>query len=1086
LTWPIRFKSVRSRLTAWFLVVAMLPLLFAGATTYTQRTEAIKAHVFLRLEAIRDLKAREVNSWLNQMVASALVVADAPALRGLGDPRGEGGARGLLERHVNHSDAFIEMLVVAPLTGEVLVSSGPAADGRNMAEDPGVLEVVRTRRPFIRDVYYSKMRQRAAMSFCAPVFSLADKERMVGVLVVQIDLARSLYTILLDRSTMGVTGESLIVSPEGVALSELRWQHNAVSRQQISAEPALRARSGETGTVESVDYRGEPVLAAHTRIARMGWGFVVKQDLAEVYTPIESMVWQVGTILVILGLLACALSYILGGSITRPIVALAEVSRKVEEGDLSVRSPEDALDEIGLLARALNGTLEMMEVQLNLRQAGAEIVEAAAKARDLPEFSRTLLEVLYKTTGSNIAAFHLYSDANDRFEHVHSIGMNPELLEPFHAASMEGEFGEALAFRKLSHTRDIPEDTAYRFKMTAGNAVPREMIAIPLLVNDEVAAMISLGSLRAYTADALGALDLTQTALSTAFGNLQANDRTRDMATELGKQTHELQRQKQELQEQATELLAQQRQVEEASSLKSQFLSNMSHELRTPLNSIVVLSQLMLADADGEQAEYLAVVERNSRMLLSLINDILDLSKVESGQMDLVISDFTPEQAVERAMETVRPMAEEKGLALQLRVEDTVTMCGDEDKVGQILTNLMSNAVKFTDKGEVALTVSARGENVVFAVRDTGIGVSQEDQLRIFDEFRQADGSTTRRHGGTGLGLSISRKLARLLGGDVAVESRLGEGSLFSLVIPRTHRAEAASGPPLPLPPATQGIALRPAGPGRPQSGRPHVLVVEDNEVASLQVRSILEEMECSVTVVPGGMAAMASLGLGVPDAVVLDLMMPEMDGFQVLEQIRSTPATARIPVLILTAKEITPQDRARLTHNNVSQLVQKGELGRDQLVAALSQLVGLEPAPPPPVPVRSAHGAPAPDAASPNRTILVVEDNPDNMFTITSVLKKMGCPFVTAEDGRQAVAAAAQCRPGLILMDIQLPVLSGAEAALQIKANPDLAGIPIVALTAMAMEGNREEILSAGFQDYVAKPFDPAEIDRIVRKWLG
>lgn len=639
-------------------------------------------------------------------------------------------------------------------------------------------------------------------------------------------------------------------------------------------------------------------------------------------------------------------------------------------------------------------------------------------------------------------------------------------------------------------------------------------------------------------------------------------------------------------------------QVQEADRLKSEFLSNMSHELRTPLNSVMALSQLMLERASAENnqqdVEYLRVIERNGRNLLNLINDILDLSKIEAGRMEIYNEDLQPAAMIELALTSIRPLAEEKGLQLEVDKGDLPTVRSDGGKIQQILVNLISNAVKFTEEGTIHLSVSMHGNEMWYAVTDTGIGISAENQKGIFDEFRQADGTTTRRHEGTGLGLAICQKLAKLLGGEIAVESTIGEGSTFTFKLPTvavawpvqqsnqrvTEQTEpvlqansagtilvidddpasrellrgylmdsgfeavvAQSGAegidlarkimPLAITldvmmPGLDGFTVLERLRSHPAShdvpviiltakdlsrteqqdlerqvhrilfkasfdrtqlmqelssvisklnsaavdDNSVVLVVEDNEVAALQIRTVVEELGYQVVVASGGAEAIRLVTETVPAAVILDLMMPEIDGFQVLQQIRSTAATVDLPVLVLTAKELTGEERSQLSNNNVQQLIQKGSLDRDQLATRVAELLNepgkpaVKPSPPTPTKTR-------PLQQAGKGQILVVEDNPDNLFTITALLDALNHPYLTAADGLQAIQITRQAKPDLILMDIQLPGVSGVEATRTIKADPELSHIPIVALTARAMKGDREEILTQGFDDYLAKPID-------------
>ena len=508
-----------------------------------------------------------------------------------------------------------------------------------------------------------------------------------------------------------------------------------------------------------------------------------------------------------------------------------------------------------------------------------------------------------------------------------------------------------------------------------GDFKPREIITIPLLSDHETTAVLSLASIRGYDA---GAIRLVKDVLGTltarmngvlAYRQIQElaerldhqNRELESQKQELVAQTEELQAQSEELQAQTEELRAQteelERQrlrVEEADRLKSEFLSNMSHELRTPLNSVLALTQLMIARGTGkdaaQEAEYLQVIERNGRHLLYLINDILDIARIESGRVQLTLTEIDPGETCARALETVRPLAAERGLELKSDCGDLPRIFTDEDKLQQILINLLSNAVKFTDQGEIELAVEAVGDRVRFVVRDSGVGIAPEVLPYIFDKFRQADGSSTRRFEGTGLGLAICRSLAKILGGEITVESLVGRGSTFTLTLPQTCPEPQETADAAPVPRSSPGTALvqpRPAPPAA-QGEPPLILVVEDNPVAALQIRTVIEEQGYAVQAVSSGAEALAALPQVRPDLIILDLMMPEVDGFQVLEQLRAMPATAAIPVLVLTARELTPEDRARLAHHHIRQFVQKGSLNREELAACVRRLLGT-PAPPSP-----------------------------------------------------------------------------------------------------------------------------------------
>ncbi|MFH1732058.1 MAG: response regulator [Planctomycetota bacterium] len=1104
------FKSVRARQVFWFLVVAMVPMFTVVAILYYQRAAAIKGREFEKLQTIRDLKVREFNGWLDERIGDLKVAAADHNIRGLErvlakkqdertpeDVRAISAAREVLRRYVDSYDAYDELFIVCANRGTVDVSSEHVHEGRDESKNTYFTEPMRMKDVYVKDIHYSKTDGAPAMTFSAPVFCLEHKdEHIIGVVVARIDLDHSLYPLLQERTGSGKTGETLIVNKNCVALNELRWHENAPLELRISAESGVRAANGETGVTETPDYRGEMVLAAYTHIPRTGWGFVAKRDLAEVYAPIRAMVWNMGGILAVSALIVSATAVFLGRAVTRPVVAIAEAARRVQEGNLAVRCEAGGADEVAGLANAVNDMADTLTSQVAVQTGGAELARTAAAASSVGDFASGLVTKLMGLTGSNIGAYYQRSQDGLAFEPVTSVGLKAEALQSFDAGSREGEFGEALASGSICYTGNISAETVFTFKAVAGTAMPREIATVPLLAGRRAHAIISLATLGEYTDEHRQILEQAWIVLNTALAKLLASEKTEHMAEELQvaneelqATNEELQSQAEELRQQAEELEVQRRQVEEADRLKSEFLANMSHELRTPLNSVMALSQLMISRGLGkdlaQEAEYLRVIERNGRQLLELINDVLDLSKIEAGRQEVILSEFEPRKLAEAAVATARPLAAQKSLTVAVRIADDVpAVHSDRDKVRQILLNLLSNAVKFTETGGIGVTVSAAAGGVAFAVTDTGLGIAETDLEHIFDEFRQLDGSTTRKHGGTGLGLTISQRLARLLGGQIAVTSEPGKGSTFTLTLPpqcpagTSGRAPAAEGRPRP------GAGRRAA-----LDGRPHILVVEDNEIAAMQIQAALEENGCEVTVAAGGAEGLEAVRQRMPDAMVLDLMMPGVDGFEVLDQIRSMPETEQLPVLVLTAKELTAEDHARLRYNNVQELVQKGSLNRDELVGCVDRLFeGAAPAAgrsdeQPAEPEEKTCVIPAVPAGT---TVLVVEDDPDHKLTITAIHDEKGAGHMDAESAERAVQMARKARPGLILMDIQLPALSGLDAARQIKADPDLEGIPVIALTAMAMAGDREAILAAGCDDYVSKPINAAALGETIRKWLA
>ncbi|MFH0781731.1 MAG: ATP-binding protein [Pseudomonadota bacterium] len=628
-------------------------------------------------------------------------------------------------------------------------------------------------------------------------------------------------------------------------------------------------------------------------------------------------------------------------------------------------------NEFGIVAASFNQMAEAISVRIAAEQKSAALAEVLIRENELRKFADTVLEKFIEITESNMGAFYLRKAGDDRFLPLAAVGVSADLLESFDASIFEGQFGQTLKTGKVSHLKGIHQDTVFTFKTFAGMAIPREIITLPVVVNDEIRGMLALASVAGYSKVALDFMSQPSlVVLSTAFANLLAGDQTRQLAEALLENNQELQAQQEELQVQAEELrqqteeiraqnveLEQRLTVEEASRLKSQFLSNMSHELRTPLNSVMALSRVLMMQAriklSDEEVNYLEIIERNGKNLLMLINDILDLAKIESGRMDVRPQSFSLQMALENIVESLAPLAEEKALTIKTDLAASLPdLESDEIRVSQILQNLIANAVKFTASGSITVAAKVVDGNALVSVADTGIGIAAGDLPYIFDEFRQVDGSSSRRHEGTGLGLAIARKAARMLGGDIEVISTLGLGSTFTLSLPLAWQGSAPIIEPFV---AWQPIEVQAE---RDPEHRRHVqgqgllktslslriLLIEDNEAAIIQVKAVLESSGYTIDVARGGQEAINFVTHNIPDGIVLDLMMPEIDGFAVLEEIRGRVATAGIPVLILTAKDLTPADFKRLSANNIQQLVQKGDVDQEGLLMKIrGMLIGRE-----------------------------------------------------------------------------------------------------------------------------------------------
>jgi CheY-like chemotaxis protein/signal transduction histidine kinase/HAMP domain-containing protein len=977
---------------------------------------------------------------------------------------------------------------------------------------------------------------------------------------------------------------------------------------------------------------------------------------------------------------------LLAANLTTQVRAIAEVATAVTKGDLTRSIQVDARGEVAELKDNINtmidnlrGTTDRNREQDWLKTNLAKFTGMLQGQRDLVTVGKMLLSELSPLVEAQQGAIYQL-ERGDPAERVDKIS-EPRMLRllagyaqrPAQPQGIElgvGLVGQAAAEKQRILLTDVPHDYT-EIQSSLGSAPPKSILVLPVLFEGETMAVIELAALRPFTNTHLAFLDQLTQSIGVVLNTIEATMRTENLllqsqqlTTELQTRQIELQRTNEELASKAKQLADQNAEVERknkeveharraleekaaelalTSKYKSEFLANMSHELRTPLNSILILGQQLGENVAGnltpKQVEFAKNIHSAGTDLLTLINDILDLSKIESGTVTVEPEEITFGSVRDSAHRTFHHIAENKGLEFNVDIDAALprTFRTDSKRLQQILKNLLSNAFKFTSQGHVSMTarhvtsgwspdhpvLSATGAAVAFMVTDTGIGIAPEKQKLIFEAFQQADAGTSRKYGGTGLGLAISRELANLLGGEIRLTSRPGEGSTFTLYLPLSYRGPSTGISPttgarspatsaranfalpvlsvvkaderipddrdeirpgdsvlliveddphyarilldiargkgfrgvvaqrgqealslvhelhptaitldvflpdmlgwtvlnnLKLDPKTRHIPVqmlsveeerqhglshgaysylvKPATTAELETAldslkkyvAPHVkrlLVIEDDERERSSIVELLHHDDIQITAVGSGQEALVQLENGLFDCAVLDLKLPDMTGFELLELIQANPKISGISIVVFTGKELTPLEETRLrtmAKSIVLKDVQSPERLFDETSLFLHRVIANLPEDKQRM-VERLHRS---TEVLRGRKVLVVDDDARNIFALTTILENNEMEVLSATNGRQAIELLKTTPDvSVVLMDIMMPEMDGYETMREIRKNPELRTLPIVALTAKAMKGDREKCLEAGASDYIAKPVNTDQLLSLLRVWL-
>ncbi len=753
----------------------------------------------------------------------------------------------------------------------------------------------------------------------------------------------------------------------------------------------------------------------------------------------------IGLVNILLAVFAVALGFVLTRSITNPVRILKEGTQNIMAGKFDPINLNRS-DELGQLAADFNKMSTMLGNNYTRLNAYSELVTALNAYADINTIQHRSLQLLCHHAKATVGALYLMNEEKNILELSAGYALKEKGVDVKTFAMGEGIPGQCAAEQRVLEVKNIPILSGFSVDTGLVEVAPYSVLAVPILFQDKVMGVLLLGSMNRFDDLQKEIINNSVPQLGVAITNARNFEASQTLTREVARKNEELNSKHMEL--------------EKAYRVKSDFLASMSHELRTPLNSIIGFSSVLLGPngdpLTADQNMALEKVLRNGKHLLQLINDILDFSKLESGRMSVNVEVDDVPNVVANSVMAVEGLLKAKDIALKQNIGSNLrTLQTDSLKVRQILVNLLSNAAKFTEKGEIVITVVQKNGMVSFAVKDSGIGIEPKNFSKVFEEFQQIDNSNTRKYKGTGLGLPISRRLALILGGDLTVDSEFGKGSTFTLTIPSVFPEELREKLEKPAPPIhSKPVAPAPVLPqtaAQPDSPQPskaavgtgtRVLCIDDDpDVIEILTKYLVPEGYSVVGANSGDEGI--KLALEHPPALItLDIMMPQKDGWQVLRELKANSALKDIPVII---------------HSIIDNKPLAISLGAIDVIAKPAEpkrLLSL---------VQRASG-------TGDRFVLVVDDSEDFSLAVKRLLEEDGFKVEVANTGAKAFEILGKSTPSMIFLDLVMPQMDGYDVIQRLQRDETWKKIPVVVLSNKELTTEEWEKLNAYAKDFVKK----------------
>lgn len=1037
-----------ARLVSYFLFLSIATVIIVSLIAFRQAQQALTESIYARLDVTATLKEDELIRWLQDQQQDVVWLASLqevqqPLSQILTLPPTSDQFQDIVYTPLatyfttiqQQRADFQEIFILSPTGGQILLSTNQANEGRYRLDDRYYIEGRDA--TFTQGIYLSPLTGQPTITIATPIFD-NDDNALLAVLAVHLDLAR-MNSIILERTGLGESGETYLVD----ALN------NFVSGQDIDMSAYPRgvhtlgidtAITGQNGQATYDNYAQTPVFGVYRWLPELEAALITEISQAEALYPAR----RLGLSILLIGLATTILLtgavYWLSRQIAKPMIALTSTATQVAAGDFSTQVPVTSDDEIGLLARTFNQMIFQLDQLYNnlenevasrtqdIRQQAEElrlinrVGQAATNintpAKLLPQTTR----LICNTFDYDAVSLFRYKEAEGVLELAATATRDQQDAPKQEQITFTVDHQTAVGHATLSEQPIIIDNVHQNRRYRRPDRFPQTQseIALPLRHNQKIIGILNLHSRQpnAFQQDDLIVLTTLADQIATSWANARLFT-----SAETARQ-----------------------QAEEANELKSQFLANMSHELRTPLNSIINFAYLLTLGTEGPLNDgQTSMIERISdagQHLLNLINDILDLAKIEAGHLELYFEEVKLPTIFDSTIASAQSLVKDKPVELRRDFPKNLPLVrADRTRLRQVLFNLLSNAAKFTDEGHITLSASVTDKQwITIAIQDTGIGIKKENIDKAFAEFVQVDGAMTRKTGGTGLGLPISKRFVELHGGTMWAESEPGVGSTFFFTLPQHTVADTSLDTEL----------------KSHHSQEVKVLVIDDDPIAHELVAQQLAQ-GYQVLKLGDSRQALTTVRQHKPDVVILDILMPYKDGWDLLQNLKFDPETKDIPIII---SSILHKERTALSLGADDYLIKP--LDHLAIRQAIAQLIG------------------------PGGKILTVDDDPNARDIIAHMLADMRYEVHTAADGTAGLTRAQQEKPDVIILDLMMPNMNGFEVLAALRNNPETATIPVIVVTAKDVTNQERQLLKEKAAQLLQKgSFTDEQLEKAVRRAL-